>query len=66
MILPKPPEKYSQTNEAETRTQIDQRFQKTQQKNGDYEPTRFILKSPDGTRWQVTVDNAGALSTTAL
>lgn len=26
---------------------------------------RLILRSPDGTRYVVTVDNAGALSTTA-
>jgi hypothetical protein len=27
---------------------------------------RLILRSPDGSRWSVTVDNAGALSTTAV
>lgn len=27
---------------------------------------RLILRSPDGTRYSVTVDNAGALSTTAI
>ena len=26
---------------------------------------RIILKSPDGSRWAITVSNAGALSTTA-
>lgn len=26
---------------------------------------RIILKSPDGSRWAIEVDNAGALSTTA-
>jgi hypothetical protein len=26
----------------------------------------FVLKSPNGSRWRITVDNAGALATTAL
>lgn len=29
-------------------------------------PARLVLTSPDGTRWSVTVDNAGALSATAI
>lgn len=66
MNLPQPSEKYSQTNEAETRAQLDQRFARTQLRTGDHEPDRLILKSPNGTRWQIVVSNAGALSATAL
>lgn len=42
----------------------DQRFQ------GDQEFTDaqkgIIMRSPDGTRWRITVDNTGALVTTSL
>ena len=66
MNLPKPSDKYDFKNEAETRAQIDQRLSRTQQKVGDHEPDRLILKSPDGARWQIVVSNAGVLSATAL
>ena len=29
-------------------------------------PERFILSSPDGTRWSITVSNVGVLTATAL
>lgn len=66
MNLPQPSEKYDRTNEAETRTQLDQRFAKTQMKTGDHEPDRLILVSPNGSRWQIVVSNAGVVSATAL
>lgn len=38
--------------------------------SGDFEAADigegFIVKSPNGTRWRITVDNAGAITTTAL
>lgn len=27
---------------------------------------RFIMRSPDGTRWEITVEDDGSLTTTAL
>lgn len=66
MNLPKPNAKYDEKNEAETRVQIDQRFARTQQRVGDHEPDRLILRSPDGSRWQIVVSDAGVLSATAL
>lgn len=66
MNLPQPSDKYSAANEAQTRSLIEQDLMQVQRKSQDYAPTRLILKSANGTRWQIVVSDAGALSATAL
>jgi hypothetical protein len=63
--LPLPPKQYSQTDER-ARNQIieialDERLERFQ----DIETSvnRIILTSPNGTRYELIVDDAGALST---
>jgi hypothetical protein len=59
--LPSPGPSYSVENEAQTRAALE-REDKRNQKLG--EP--IILVSPNGSRFSLAVDNAGALSTVAL
>lgn len=68
-LLPTPPQAYDANNEAQTRRIIEQRYAGTRKLGQDVElaPTeRLIMTSPDGTRWAVTINNAGALVSTAL
>lgn len=57
----RPDAQYSQRNEQEYRQRMDRRLAECQKKN-----ERFILTAPDGSKWALEVDNAGALSTTAI
>lgn len=68
MNLPPPTPAYDKTNESETRRILmvaDQVNRKTTQ-DVEIGKERLILKSPNGTRYSVTVDNSGNLSTTSL
>lgn len=68
MNLPRPGPAYSAENEAQARTMIVQEDRRNR-KRGDLEVTtdeRFIMTSPDGTRWAMGVSNAGATTWTAL
>ncbi|NKX40951.1 hypothetical protein HGG71_05640 [Rhodobacteraceae bacterium R_SAG2] len=68
MILPRPPGTYNPRIEAERNRTLQTEMQKVRRTDRDVEigSERLVLKSPDGTRWSVTVDNAGTLSATAL
>ena len=66
MNLPQPLKDYSSANEAQTRSLIELELMQLQRKSQDYAPTRLILKSPNGSRWQIEVSNVGVLSATAL
>lgn len=68
MSLPRPPERYDPRWAAELKRELDRQQQLTHKKGQDVEvgAARLILTSPNGTRYEVKVDNAGALSATAL
>lgn len=68
MNLPSPNAGYDQNNEAQTRAAIA-REDRNNRKRGDLEVTideRFIMTSPNGSRWVMGVSNAGATTWTAL
>lgn len=67
-VLPAPGAVFSQRDEAETRNAISRTFSLFRRKGEDIELTRdrLILHSPDGTRWALSVDNAGVVSASAL
>ena len=74
MNLPKPEGRYSQQNEAAARAEIE-REDKRNIKSGadivfsgsaaDSHP-RLIGVSPNGTRYRILIDNAGAITTVAV
>lgn len=69
MSLPRAPEKYEQRWATEVLRQLDQRDLATFNKGSDIElgqDERIIMRSPNGTRWAIAVDDAGVLFTTAL
>ena len=66
IVLPEPPEEYTPEVEAERNRILEEADLDNLKRARDVEPGRLILSSPDGTRWEITVDNAGALSTTSL
>lgn len=60
---------YSAENERGFRRTIQEEFRQVVRRDRDYEPNpdaRIILTSPNGTRYALTVSNAGALSTVAV
>lgn len=68
MILPEPPANYSPQVENERNRSLrlaDQRNRKIDQ-DVELSDERLIIRSPDGSRWALTVDNLGVLGTTAL
>jgi len=68
MILPRPPTMFDQTIASLTNLAIEQADQLNHKKNQDIEvgDGRLILKSPNGTRYKIEVDNSGNLSASAL
>lgn len=68
MRLPKPSEKYSRDDQARLQATLEQADAANHKRGRDVEinPGRLILTSPDGTRWSVTVSNAGTLSAAAI
>lgn len=68
LSLPAPGSQYEQANEAQTRDRLVTADAQNQKKTGDVviAKNRLILTAPNGTRYSVTVSNAGALSCTAL
>jgi len=68
MILPAAPEKYSDIDTNKMNLLIEQADQLNHKKNQDVEvgAARLILKSPNGTRYSITVDNSGNVGATAL
>tara|TARA_Y100000114_G_C11743362_1_gene320248 strand:- start:1493 stop:1702 length:210 start_codon:yes stop_codon:yes gene_type:complete len=69
MILPTPPSQYMQAFFAPVLQQIARLLTTSYQKGSDVElnaDQKLIIVSPNGTRYQITADNSGTLSTTAL
>ena len=68
MILPSAPPTYSSIALNNTNVLIEQADGLNHKKNRDIEvgAARLILKSPNGTRYSITVDNSGNLGATAL
>lgn len=68
MKLPIPQGQYSRTVEVDRNRLIEMADAMNHKRNRDVEiaDTRLILTSPNGTRYSVTVDNAGVISTTAI
>lgn len=64
---PAPPQ-YSATEQNEFRANVAREMNTVLRSDRDVElvTTRIILRSPNGSRWALTVSNAGALSVTAL
>ena len=69
MKLPHPRQTgLTRTEEIERNRQIELADRENHKRGRDIEvePGRLILTSPDGTRWNITVDNAGSISATSL
>jgi hypothetical protein len=69
MKLPNPPVQYDQSFESQRNGFIEQMDKQSLKRQADVEivdPQRFILRSPNGNRWQITVSNVGVLVATAL
>ena len=69
MKLPNPPLLYDASFEAQRNSFIEQMNEQTFHRQADLEivlPQRFIMRSPNGSRWVISVSNAGALVVTAL
>lgn len=69
MSLPRPPDRYEQRWAAEVTRQLDQQYAMTHRRGTDVElgqNERVIVRSPNGVRWALSVDDAGIISATAL
>ena len=68
MILPTAPDVYNPIDTNKMNLLIEQADGLNHKKNQDVEvgAARLILKSPNGTRYSITVDNSGNLGATAL
>ena len=69
MILPNPPGTYLQAYFAPVLQQIARMLTTSYQKGSDVElnaDQRLIIVSPNGTRYEIVVDNSGTLSTNAI
>lgn len=68
MRLPNVPLQYQPNTERERNRSLELEDKKNQKRDADLDlgGNKLILTSPDGTRYNVTVDNAGNLSTAAL
>jgi hypothetical protein len=68
MRLPNATDKYDSTTINQMNLLIEQADGLNHKKNQDVEvgAARLILKSPNGTRYSITVDNAGTLGATAI
>jgi hypothetical protein len=69
MRLPVPPARYDASFEAQRNQFIEQADNQNLKRLADLEvvaPQRLILRSPDGTKWQINVDNSGNLTATTL
>ena len=68
MILPAVTKEYNSQNISQMNLAIEQADALNHKKNQDLEvgAARLVIKSPNGTRYSITVDNSGVLGTTAL
>lgn len=68
MKLPRPTPRYDERDQTDLRAKLEQTDDENVKRNRDIEmgAARIILRSPDGTRYALTVSNAGALSAVAV
>ena len=68
MRLQNPPARHSGSYQSSLNLDIEQSDQLNHKKNQDVEvgAARLILRSPNGTRYSVTVDNSGNLSAASI
>ena len=68
MRLPRPPDQYSATIEGQRNLVIEKADGLSHKKNRDIEVGvgRLILQSPNGTRYQITVSDAGVVGASAV
>jgi hypothetical protein len=69
MKLPSPPPQYDPKYEGEKNRVLEQSDFQNLKRLADVEvvdPQRLILRSPNGTRYKITVSNSGVLSATTL
>lgn len=68
MQLPIPPPNYVKDTEVRRNLALSQADLQNRKKGADVEvdTERFILRSPNGARWAITVSNAGVVGATAL
>jgi hypothetical protein len=75
MDIPRPPSTYDEADQAQLRQIIEDADAENVKRDTDMEFSgddaitdrpRLVLLSADGTRWRITVDNAGAVSAAAL
>lgn len=68
MRLPDVPLTYNRLTETERNRTIELEDRNNRKVGNDVEidNERLVLKSPDGTRWSITVDNAGVISATSI
>ena len=69
MNLAKPPQKYDPSEQAQMRAELVSEDRQNFKKGRDVRllnGERFTLKSPDGSEWSLTIDNAGATTWTKL
>jgi hypothetical protein len=68
MRLPKPPPAYSQSVDGQRNLVLERADNLNHKKNRDVEigDGRLILKSPNGTRYQITVSDAGVVGASTV
>ena len=69
MRLPTPPSQYDPIYESQKNLLIEQADLQNHKRQADMEivePQRLILRSPNGTKYVISVNNSGVLSATAL
>jgi hypothetical protein len=68
MILPRPQGGYNPSSEADRNRQLEQADKQNHKRNRDIEvgTAKLVLTAPNGTRYAVGVDNAGAITVTAV
>jgi hypothetical protein len=68
MTLPTPPDRYDRSIESERNRVLELADIHNLKRNSDIDiplPTRVFMRSPNGSRWQISVSNAGALVVTS-
>lgn len=68
MRLPLPPTEYNSSIVQQTNNTLEQEDKKNFKKDTDININdgRLILKSPNGTRYNITVDNSGNITASAI
>ncbi len=60
MKLPTAPDKYDKVNEQSMRNKLAQEDDRNVKKGTEWNVVRLVFTSPNGTRYQLTVSDAGA------